>query len=81
MLLNMNDVENFTLNITVIVLQNTTYLVGVAGIDVPIKTLKNLSPFEAIGPNGYAFIINNNGFLILHPGLQKQLSYLSVSCS
>ncbi|KAK8396776.1 hypothetical protein O3P69_005025 [Scylla paramamosain] len=56
---------------------NTSSLVGVAGIDVPIKTLKNLSPFEDIGPNGYAFIINNNGFLILHPGLQKQLSYLS----
>ncbi|MPC20683.1 Voltage-dependent calcium channel subunit alpha-2/delta-2 [Portunus trituberculatus] len=57
---------------------NTSSLVGVAGIDVPIKTLKNLSPFEDIGPNGYAFIINNNGFLILHPGLQKQLSYLSA---
>ncbi|KAG0724738.1 Voltage-dependent calcium channel subunit alpha-2/delta-1 [Chionoecetes opilio] len=56
---------------------NTSTLVGVAGIDVPIRTLKNLSPFESIGPNGYAFIINNNGFLTLHPDLQKQLSYLS----
>ncbi|XP_050732998.1 voltage-dependent calcium channel subunit alpha-2/delta-2-like isoform X2 [Eriocheir sinensis] len=57
---------------------NTSALLGVAGIDVPIKTLKSLSPFEAIGPNGYAFILNNNGFLILHPKLQKQLSYLSA---
>lgn len=61
------------------ILQNTSSLLGVAGIDVPIKSLKNWTPFEAIGPNGYSFIINNNGFLILHPKLQKQLSYLSVS--
>ncbi|XP_071526691.1 voltage-dependent calcium channel subunit alpha-2/delta-1-like [Panulirus ornatus] len=55
---------------------NTSTLLGVAGIDVPIQTLKNLSPFEALGPNGYSFIINHNGFLVLHPKLRKQLSYL-----
>ncbi|XP_069951527.1 voltage-dependent calcium channel subunit alpha-2/delta-1 isoform X1 [Cherax quadricarinatus] len=55
---------------------NTSTLAGVAGIDIPIQTLKNLSPFEALGPNGYAFIINHNGFLVLHPRLCKQLSYL-----
>ncbi|XP_042214817.1 voltage-dependent calcium channel subunit alpha-2/delta-2-like [Homarus americanus] len=55
---------------------NTSALLGVAGIDVPIQTLKNLSPFETLGPNGYAFIINHNGFLVLHPKLRKQLSYL-----
>nr|XP_045602573.1 voltage-dependent calcium channel subunit alpha-2/delta-1-like isoform X2 [Procambarus clarkii] len=55
---------------------NTSALLGVAGIDVPIQSLKNLSPFEALGPNGYAFIINHNGFLVLHPMLSKQLSYI-----
>ncbi|XP_066961533.1 voltage-dependent calcium channel subunit alpha-2/delta-1-like isoform X2 [Macrobrachium rosenbergii] len=55
---------------------NTSELLGVAGIDVPIQTLKNLSPFEALGPNGYAFIINHNGFLVMHPRLGRQLSYL-----
>lgn len=60
-------------------LQNTSDLLGVAGIDVPIQSLKNLSPFEALGPNGYTFIINHNGFIVMHPRLSPQLSYLLVS--
>ncbi|KAK7066042.1 hypothetical protein SK128_019723, partial [Halocaridina rubra] len=55
---------------------NTSELLGVAGIDVPIQTLKNLSPYQALGPNAYAFIINHNGFLVMHPRLGRQLSYL-----
>ncbi|XP_069979919.1 voltage-dependent calcium channel subunit alpha-2/delta-1 isoform X2 [Penaeus vannamei] len=55
---------------------NTSDLLGVAGIDVPIQSLKNLSPFEALGPNGYTFIINHNGFIVMHPRLSPQLSYL-----
>ncbi|CAL4066369.1 unnamed protein product, partial [Meganyctiphanes norvegica] len=39
-------------------------LLGVAGIDVPIQTFEDYLPQEALAPNGYIFIINNNGFVI-----------------
>ena len=39
--------------------------------------LKNL--FLQVGVNGYGFAINNNGFVLFHPGLDKEvrISYTS----
>ncbi|XP_060531508.1 voltage-dependent calcium channel subunit alpha-2/delta-3-like [Cylas formicarius] len=42
-------------------------LIGVAGIDVPIKLLKSRIAQDKIGVNGYAFIITNNGYILMHP--------------
>jgi voltage-dependent calcium channel alpha-2/delta-3 len=40
---------------------------GVAGTDIPIKELKKIaSPFK-LGVNGYAYMINNNGYVVFHP--------------
>lgn len=40
---------------------------GVAGTDIPIKELKKMaSPFK-LGVNGYAFMVNNNGYVVFHP--------------
>ena len=33
--------------------------------------LKNL--FLQVGVNGYGFAINNNGFVLFHPGLDKEV--------
>ncbi|KAG4073749.1 hypothetical protein HA402_000973 [Bradysia odoriphaga] len=42
-------------------------LLGVAGIDIPIKEIqKFLAPFQ-LGVNGYGFIVTNNGFILSHP--------------
>lgn len=44
-----------------------TELIGVAGVDIPIKLLKSLIPHYKLGVNGYAFVVTNNGYVLMHP--------------
>ena len=54
---------------------NTTYkndatqkkLLGVVGTDLPVSKLSRVfRPYE-LGPNGYAFLVTENGFVSIHP--------------
>ncbi|KAK1887595.1 Voltage-dependent calcium channel subunit alpha-2/delta-1 [Dissostichus eleginoides] len=47
-------------------------ILGVMGIDVSLGDIKNLTPRFTIGPNGYYFAIDPNGYVLLHPNLQPK---------
>ncbi|KAL3853325.1 hypothetical protein ACJMK2_016873, partial [Sinanodonta woodiana] len=45
-------------------------ILGVMGIDVTTDEMQKYSPTKKLGPNGYSFAINSNGYIIFHPGLK-----------
>ncbi|XP_067915286.1 voltage-dependent calcium channel subunit alpha-2/delta-1 isoform X9 [Heterodontus francisci] len=48
-------------------------ILGVMGIDVSLADVKRLTPRYTLGPNGYYFAIDPNGYVLLHPNLQPKL--------
>uniref|UniRef100_A0A665V336 Calcium voltage-gated channel auxiliary subunit alpha2delta 1 n=1 Tax=Echeneis naucrates TaxID=173247 RepID=A0A665V336_ECHNA len=51
-------------------------ILGVMGIDVSLDDIKKLTPRFTIGPNGYYFAIDPNGYVLLHPNLQPKVCQL-----
>jgi hypothetical protein len=45
-------------------------LLGVVGTDVPIEEIQKMIPQHKLGPNGYSFIVDNNGRVLYHPDLR-----------
>ncbi|XP_054278254.1 voltage-dependent calcium channel subunit alpha-2/delta-3-like isoform X3 [Macrosteles quadrilineatus] len=43
------------------------YLLGVAGTDIPIEEINSLLAPHWLGVNAYAFIVTNNGYILVHP--------------
>uniref|UniRef100_A0A8C5GXR5 Voltage-dependent calcium channel subunit alpha-2/delta-1-like n=1 Tax=Gouania willdenowi TaxID=441366 RepID=A0A8C5GXR5_GOUWI len=52
-------------------------ILGVMGIDVSLDDIKKLTPRFTIGPNGYYFAIDPNGYVLLHPNLQPKVKQLT----
>ncbi|KAM7308291.1 hypothetical protein ISCGN_011925, partial [Ixodes scapularis] len=51
-------------------------IVGVMGVDVSLEELKDHEPTYKIGPSGYSFMINRNGYVMYHPDIKLQLGSL-----
>ena len=51
-------------------------MAGVVGIDIPVSRFEAFAPKSHLGPLGYPFAINTNGFLIFHPNLWMIANYL-----
>ncbi|XP_038667409.1 voltage-dependent calcium channel subunit alpha-2/delta-1 isoform X10 [Scyliorhinus canicula] len=47
-------------------------ILGVMGIDVSLADVQRLTPRYTLGPNGYYFAIDPNGYVLLHPNLQPK---------
>ncbi|XP_061187706.1 voltage-dependent calcium channel subunit alpha-2/delta-2-like isoform X2 [Saccostrea echinata] len=45
-------------------------ILGVMGIDVTTEQMQRYSPTWQLGPGGYTFAINTNGYIIFHPRLK-----------
>uniref|UniRef100_A0A8C1BDN0 Calcium channel, voltage-dependent, alpha 2/delta subunit 1a n=1 Tax=Cyprinus carpio carpio TaxID=630221 RepID=A0A8C1BDN0_CYPCA len=46
-------------------------ILGVMAVDVSLDDIKRLTPHYTLGPNGYYFAIDPNGYVLLHPNLQN----------
>ncbi|XP_023931087.1 voltage-dependent calcium channel subunit alpha-2/delta-2-like [Lingula anatina] len=55
---------------------NNQTILGVMGVDVTTAEMENSTPWQKLGPNGYAFAMNWNGYTVFHPNLKAQLGYL-----
>lgn len=51
-------------------------ILGVMGVDVTTAQLEAQTPFEKIGPNGYSFAINPNGYVVFHPNLKTHGKFM-----
>uniref|UniRef100_A0A3B4CVV6 VWFA domain-containing protein n=1 Tax=Pygocentrus nattereri TaxID=42514 RepID=A0A3B4CVV6_PYGNA len=53
-------------------------ILGVMGVDVSLDDIKRLTPRFTIGPNGYYFAIDPNGYVLLHPNLQQSVDTINM---
>ncbi|RWS25420.1 voltage-dependent calcium channel alpha-2/delta: invertebrate-like protein [Leptotrombidium deliense] len=60
-------------------LKNTTVksanLLGVAGVDIPIREIVKYAPSHKLGANAYSFAVNNNGYVMYHRDLRPLVCY------
>jgi hypothetical protein len=48
------------------------------GVDVALSEVEAQYSKQILGPLGYGYAINPNGFVVFHPRLQDQIAYIEV---
>ncbi len=55
-------------------LENQQVLLGVVGVDVPVlRLISKVSPKYQMGVGIYIMMIDNNGFIVFHPSIRREL--------
>ncbi|XP_066284598.1 voltage-dependent calcium channel subunit alpha-2/delta-2-like isoform X1 [Branchiostoma lanceolatum] len=55
-------------------------ILGVMGTDITLAQITKFNPNREVGPTGYTFAINPNGYILFHPSLKSQeQTYTSFS--
>ncbi|CAF0767753.1 unnamed protein product [Brachionus calyciflorus] len=50
-------------------------LLGIVGVDVPVlKLISKVSPKYQMGVGIYIIVVDNNGFIVFHPSIKKEIS-------
>lgn len=56
-------------------LNNQQVLLGVVGVDVPVlKLISNVSPKYQMGVGIYIIMLDNNGYIVYHPSIKKEIA-------
>lgn len=57
------------------ILKNQQVLLGVVGIDVPVlKLISSVSPKYQMGVGIYIIMLDNNGYIVYHPSIKKEIA-------
>ena len=56
-------------------IRNQDVLLGVVGVDVPVlKLISKVSPKYQMGVGIYIIMLDNNGFIVFHPSIKKEIT-------
>ncbi len=56
-------------------IQNQQALLGVVGVDVPVlRLISKVSPKYQMGVGIYIIMLDNNGFVVFHPSIKKEIA-------
>ncbi|RNA43662.1 voltage-dependent calcium channel subunit alpha-2 delta-3 isoform X2 [Brachionus plicatilis] len=57
------------------IIRNQDVLLGVVGVDVPVlKLISKVSPKYQMGVGIYIIMLDNNGFIVFHPSIKKEIT-------
>lgn len=60
-------------------LKEQSVLLGVVGVDVPVlRLISKVSPKFQMGVGIYIIMLDNNGFIVFHPSIKRELSNAAV---
>lgn len=67
--------ENKILTLTDDILRKQQVLLGVVGVDVPVlRLISKVSPKYQMGVGIYIIMLDNNGFIVFHPSIKKEIA-------